>query len=180
MLFGTEADQYEQFRRDGRYPAWLSRLKDRVIARVKTALERLEDADPDAMILGYHGLTWSEIEQELSTVLWQIAVQYEHGVAPSQVAANQKTSAQPEQPKLKAALKESLADQIKRLQEECGITAEEMAEALEVVPRSIYKHLAGTTVPRRVHIAAYEKLFSERLKRSVTLQKVSKRALKSQ
>ena len=70
-----------------------------------------------------------------------------------------------------ASREDSIGKQIKRLQEECGITAEEMAEALDVVPRSIYKHLAGKTVPRRNHIAAYEKLFSERLKRSVTLKK---------
>jgi len=65
----------------------------------------------------------------------------------------------------------TLSAQIRRLQNECGISAEEMAEALGIEPRSIYKHLAGQTVPRRNHLAAYEKLFSERLNKSVTLRK---------
>jgi DNA-binding XRE family transcriptional regulator len=65
----------------------------------------------------------------------------------------------------------SLPAQIKRLQNECGISAEKMAEAVGIDPRSIYKHLAGQTVPRRNHITAYEKLFSERLNRPVSLRK---------
>jgi hypothetical protein len=87
MLFKAEADQYEQFRNDGRYPAWLSLLSERVIERVKTSLERLEDGAPDSLIMGYHGLVWVEIEKELRATLKEISVQYEQGKAPSQTNA---------------------------------------------------------------------------------------------
>jgi hypothetical protein len=173
LLFKTEADQYEQFRSDRHYPAWLSRLADRVIARTLTALDRLDDGDPDALLLGYHGLLRPDIEKELRMMLGEIGRQYEQGKVLS-IAAE---PAQPEQePKQQDATpKETLAAQIKRLQNECEFAAEMMAETLEVEPRSIFRHLAGQAVPRPKHIAAYEKLFSERLGRSVTL----KRSVKS-
>jgi hypothetical protein len=177
-LFRAEADEYEEFQSDGRYPAWLSRLSDRMVARIKTTLDRLDDSDPDALLLIYHGLQWPHIEKELRMLLWEIAKQYEQGnVQPIAVEAALSQSGLKQQDTTPT---ETLAAQIKRLQNECEFTAEEMAEALKVEPRSIYKHLAGQTVPRRNHRAAYEKLFSERLKRSVTLQKVSERSLESQ
>ena len=55
-----------------------------------------------------------------------------------------------------------------------GSWEQKMAEALGIDPRSIYRHLAGQTVPRRNHIATYEKLFSERLNRPVTLKQSGK------
>lgn len=84
-LFKTEADQYEQFRPDKRYQRWLSLLSDRVIARVKDALEKLESRDPMSLILGYHGLNWLEVETDLKAMLAAIVMQYDQGTAPSQV-----------------------------------------------------------------------------------------------
>jgi len=180
-LFKTEADQYDQFRPDGRYPAWLSRLTDRVVMRVLTAIERLEEADSKTLILGYHGLSRPEVEQDLQKMLWNTAKRYEQGNAPSLISSEPaKEQRQPKRETTNTPPQESLAAQIKRLQNECNITAEKMAEVLEIVPRSVYKHLAGQTIPRRNHIAAYENLFSELLKRPVTLKKVSKRSPESQ
>lgn len=65
------------------------------------------------------------------------------------------------------ALKKSepIAKQIDRLREESRLTIEEVAEALDLAPRSIYRHLSGQANPRSRQIAAYEDLFSKRLKR---------------
>jgi hypothetical protein len=46
VLFKTEADQYDQFRKEEQYPAWLSRLADRVIVRVLDAVDKVEAGNP--------------------------------------------------------------------------------------------------------------------------------------
>lgn len=84
ILMGTEADQYDQFRKDGRYPAWLSGLAERVLERVLTSLKRLDQGDPDCLLLAYHGVAIPAVESELRTVLWEICQQYQQGIAPSQ------------------------------------------------------------------------------------------------
>jgi hypothetical protein len=101
-LFKTEADQYEQFRSDVRYGAWLSNLADRTRTRVMKALEKLESSDPLAkmigvtgsrgLILGYHGLTTQGVEEELRIMLLELRGQYERGTSP-----------QPASPKIKPA-----------------------------------------------------------------------------
>ncbi|MGO8720054.1 MAG: helix-turn-helix domain-containing protein [Acidobacteriaceae bacterium] len=174
VLFKTEADQYQQFRDHRNYSPWLSRLADRTLMRVLESVEKI-DQDDSSALLGYHGVTRPEMEKALRDTLTGMVHHY------TWIAANPATA--PEPPKSDVVLEahetpdESIGKQIKRLQQECDITAEAIAEYLSVVPRSIYKHLAGQTIPRRKHIAAYERLFSERLNRSVTLQKVSKRSV---
>jgi len=185
-LFKTEAEQYEQFRSDARYGMWLASLADRIRERVLKNLEILENSDTGALhnlmgvrgglILGYHGLTTQEVEKGLRTLLLEICGQYERGIAPSQSDTVDAICPLPQAQSETHGAAESISEQIKRLKDECDITAEEIAEVLGVVPRSIWKHLAGTTVPRRGHLAAYERLFSDRLKRSVTFQKVSKKS----
>jgi hypothetical protein len=177
MLFGTEADQYDQFRPDGRYPAWLLRLAERTIAHVWSAVAKLEGWNQDEMLLGYHGLTKEKIEQDLKTVLWGIAAQYEQGIAPSQRKAAAGPAPPPAQPEPEAAKtsipQESVADQLKRLKVECRLTAREMADALKVNLRSVFRNLNGA-MPRATQIAAYEKLFSDRLGRTITLKNVTR------
>lgn len=172
MLFKVEADQYAQFRDDGRYPAWLSRLGDRVIARVISALEKLEEADKNTLILGYHGLIKPDIVKHLQTVLREIIQQYEQGRAPGQrndVAPSAPTVERPETSRASEPERESVAEQLKRLQIECRLTGQAMADELGIDLRSIFRHLAGKALPRKMHLAAYEKLFSERLGRNVIL-----------
>jgi hypothetical protein len=94
MLFKTEADQYDQFRSDARYPKWLSNLALRTTARVMKNLEKLESSGTNpleslmglhgALILGYHGLTTQQVEDELRTTLAELCDQYERGTAPGQ------------------------------------------------------------------------------------------------
>lgn len=98
MLFKAEADQYEQFRSDERYPAWLSGLADRVIARVRNALDTLEEGESKTLLMGYHGLSMIEVDLHLRQFLLEIRTQYEQGNAPGQhpTAAIAPTSTQPE------------------------------------------------------------------------------------
>jgi hypothetical protein len=81
VLLKTEADQYEQFRDDARYPTWLAQLVDRVVSHVLTALERLDASDPDSLLLAYHGLTLAGIESSLRTFLREITQPYTGGIA---------------------------------------------------------------------------------------------------
>jgi hypothetical protein len=64
----------------------------------------------------------------------------------------------------------TVAQQIDALRSECRMTVEELATALDIEPRSIYRHLSNKAKPRQRQIAAYERLFSERLERSVRLE----------
>ena len=176
-LFKLEADQYSEFKSRADFPAYLSRLGDRVIARVFKTIEILERANSPAT-LAYHGLTDDEIRADLKRMLWDMGNYYIWQDVGSQASTQTVQSVTPTTAQQPAPVPISLtiAQQLKDLQRECDISAEKMAEALGVDPRSIYKHLAGQTVPRRDHVAAYENLFSERLKRSVIL----KRSVKSQ
>jgi predicted transcriptional regulator len=60
------------------------------------------------------------------------------------------------------------------LRVECSLSVEDLAAVLEVAPRSVYKHLSDRVVPRRSHITAYEKLFSDNLHRKVILNVMRK------
>jgi hypothetical protein len=96
-LFKVEADYYDPFRSDIRYGGWLTSLANRVRERVMKALEKLETSDTNALhkfvgvtgglILGYHGLTESRIEEILMAVLTDQRLQYERGTSESQRGA---------------------------------------------------------------------------------------------
>ena len=69
-----------------------------------------------------------------------------------------------------------LGDQIKRLQIESRLTIEDLAESIELTPRSISRHLAGKAIPRPRHIAAYERLFARKLGRAIHFPNVSQKS----
>ena len=77
VLFKVEADEYEQFRKDGRYPAWLSRLVSRIVARVLDAVEKVEYGNPKMASLWSHGVTRQALEAALREFLEGIKSQYE-------------------------------------------------------------------------------------------------------
>jgi DNA-binding XRE family transcriptional regulator len=66
-------------------------------------------------------------------------------------------------------IKDSVSKQIDDLREECRLTVEELAEAVGLSARSVYRHLSGDANPRKRHLNAYERIFSARLKRDVRL-----------
>jgi hypothetical protein len=80
MLFKGEADQYGQFRNHEQYARWLSHLAERVVVHVMTALERLDEGDPNALLLSYHGLSKSDIEKQMRGAMRDIASGYAQGV----------------------------------------------------------------------------------------------------
>jgi hypothetical protein len=77
ILFAIEANEYDALYSSGHYLDWLFRLADRVVARVLTNLDRLNDGGPNLMLLEYHGLQRAEIERELRDFLRSISGDYE-------------------------------------------------------------------------------------------------------
>ena len=68
---------------------------------------------------------------------------------------------------------ETVGEQIDSLRAECRYTVEELAEKLGIQPRSVYRHLSGEAIPRKPHLGAYERVFSERLGRKVFIIQTS-------
>jgi DNA-binding XRE family transcriptional regulator len=68
---------------------------------------------------------------------------------------------------------ESIGTQINRLRTECGLTVEELAEAVEIDARSVYRHLSDQTKPYARYISAYQRVFSKLLKRQIVISKMS-------
>ena len=49
--------------------------------------------------------------------------------------------------------------QIERLRQEAHMSVEELADEIDVEPRSVYRHLSGETLPHPKYLAAYERVF---------------------
>jgi len=75
-------------------------------------------------------------------------------------------------PALPPATAETVAAQIDRLRQECHLSAEELAEEVEMDARSVRRHLAGDTVPHPRGLRVYQKVFSKLLNRQVVISKV--------
>lgn len=68
---------------------------------------------------------------------------------------------------------ETVAAQIRRLREECRLTVEELGELVNLEPRSVQRHEAGTAKPYPRYLSAYERVFSKLLNRRVVISKLS-------
>jgi hypothetical protein len=68
---------------------------------------------------------------------------------------------------------ESVGEQLKRLRDECHVTAQELAELIDVEVRSFQRHLAGDSIPYDRYLRAYEREFSKLLNRKVVISKLS-------
>jgi hypothetical protein len=66
---------------------------------------------------------------------------------------------------------ETIAEQLTRLRKESRLTVDALTNALGIDSRSVERHLAGKTTPRIGHIGAYERTFSDVLKRKVVIEK---------
>jgi hypothetical protein len=75
----------------------------------------------------------------------------------------------------KAPNDESMAVQLNKLCDEARMTVEDVAEAVHIEPRSVYRHLSGEAAPRKRQLDAYEKVFSDKLKRRIRLKTSAKR-----
>ena len=175
-LFNAEAAKYKPFRLDGRFPTWLARLSDRIAVHLQKVWVQLEESDPKSTLLA-HGVSNLSMDGSVRDALWDRLNYFrskdsghqEPPPAPDQTA-NQTESAENSKP-----IHESMADQLKRLQAECNLTAQELADAVGVDLRSIFRHLSGQALPRRTHLATYSKLFSEKLGKTVILKTSPKR-----
>jgi hypothetical protein len=67
---------------------------------------------------------------------------------------------------------DTIAAQINRLRNECHLTAEELAEEVELDSRTVQRHLAGETTPYARHLRIYERVFSKILNRQVVISKM--------
>ncbi len=168
-LFVAEVAQYGEFKRDEFYSRWLIRLKDRIIARIFETIALVEQR-PDVQ-LSYHGLTDDEVRSGLNSLLMRAANEYSWKAAQESQALPQPdqsaTAPNPTGP--------PLSGQLRALQDEARLTAEQIAESLDIDPRSVFRHLGGQAVPRRKQIAAYERLFTEKLGRNIKLEMSVKR-----
>jgi len=67
---------------------------------------------------------------------------------------------------------ETVGAQINHLREECHLTAEELAEEVELDSRTVQRHLADETTPYARHLRIYERVFSKLLNRPVVICKM--------
>ncbi len=72
-----------------------------------------------------------------------------------------------------AAPPATIATQIERLRDECLWTNEDLAEAVNLSSRQVSRHVSGESAPYKRNIAAYERVFSNKLKRQVFIRKMS-------
>jgi DNA-binding transcriptional ArsR family regulator len=70
-----------------------------------------------------------------------------------------------------------LQDQIEWLRIESRLTIEDLAEAIDLTPRSVSRHLAGEAIPRPRNIAAYERVFTRKLGRVIHFSNVSQKSV---
>jgi len=104
-------------------------------------------------------------------------------VAEAKVEARKKFAAEQELERLRAAstppvgspitvVQESVASQLNRLRDECGISIEELAYQVGLHARSVQRHLASETAVRSTHLSAYNRVFSKLLKRNIVIRKM--------
>jgi hypothetical protein len=175
-LFRAEANNYEELRKGGTYPAWLSRLADRIAARVLKVVEDVDRMNIPAS-LKYHGVTEADMRDHLKEFLAGAVNRYawkDSGPMAPTPSPQPETPVSPPQP-ASAPLTRSIAQQLKDLQDESRMTVEEMAEAIEIEPRSVFRHLSGDSIPRAKQIGAFERLFTDKLGRPVRLETSGKR-----
>lgn len=67
---------------------------------------------------------------------------------------------------------ETIASQLQRLRKECNWSAERLAEAVKFDLRTVTRHLPGETTPHLRNISAYERVFSNKLKRQIVINKM--------
>jgi hypothetical protein len=75
-LFTVEADLFEQFRGDGRYPQWIRRLMDRIVVKVSETVEKIDQGNLNVTVWN-HGIMQPDIKKAVEDVLSKLTSQYE-------------------------------------------------------------------------------------------------------
>jgi DNA-binding transcriptional ArsR family regulator len=161
---------------------WLAKLTDRITARILNTVTQVEKAgSPRDVSLQHHGLTESDMREAISNTLSERVKARFIATGTDQIKADiasllRNTKTQPavaataSGPTENTHIFDALSEQIDDLRNECRWTVEELAEVIDVAPRSVYRHLSGEATPRKRQVAAYEKAFSDKLKRPVLLK----------
>jgi DNA-binding transcriptional ArsR family regulator len=167
-LFQAEAMRYPA---GHELPSWLfnlgERIEDKVIQFLRPNLSGSLDyhTTSEEMKNAIHDSLKSQIEAFESTWLGSQSPR----IAENRIQLSPTGRDQQVEPSRHAHRHEAVGAQIKRLCDESLITVEELAQAIDVSPRSVYRHLSNSTIPRKRQLAAYEKYFSQKLKRPVRL-----------
>lgn len=80
---------------------------------------------------------------------------------------------QVEKPEVMSVAAETVAAQIEKFRDECRWTNEQLAEAAELSTRQVARHVSGEAMPYKRNIAAYERVFSKKLKKQIVISKKS-------
>ena len=170
QLFYVEAREYS---RDPQLGHWLEKLAERIKERVLRAVDKI-DASPTAKRLSYHGVTTAQMRETIDAAL-QLAIekQLRQAAAPDSQTRTKEQVIRTQSATMPSeiAADQPISKQIAELCDECRWTVEELAEAVELSPRSVYRHLSEDAAPRKRQLAAYEKAFSTKLKRQVTFKR---------
>jgi ribosome-binding protein aMBF1 (putative translation factor) len=70
---------------------------------------------------------------------------------------------------------ESIGAQINRLREQCRWTLERLAEAVEIDPTNVSRHLSDKSVPHLKNLGAYERVFSKALGKNIVIHKTPRK-----
>jgi hypothetical protein len=103
-LFKAEADRYEAEITNPYYSPWVARLEERIRDRVVEAVDKIQSADSDSMVL-VHGVERHVMLNELRGVLWECGNAYrwkvpgadvpEHSVKAAQAALEARAGSLP-------------------------------------------------------------------------------------
>jgi DNA-binding XRE family transcriptional regulator len=82
--------------------------------------------------------------------------------------------------KVESIEQKTVGQEIDELRLLCGWTAEQLADMVEISPRSVYRHLSGEDLPSKLNRAKYERTFSGHLGKTVVISKTSVNVSKRQ
>lgn len=74
----------------------------------------------------------------------------------------------------------TIGQQLEKLRLECGWSAEELAERVDITPRSVYRHLSDEDRPSKLNLAKYARAFTQHLERTVVIDRTSVNVTKRQ
>ena len=168
-LFDAEATKYPPSRE---HPCWLHDLGERIEARVINSLRPnfsgtlTHHATAEEMAKAVHDSLISHVEDCISGIQRLPSPPISTGAVQLSPTAN----GQPVITSREAQRYKTIGEQIKKLCNDCLVSVEELADAIHVSPRSVYRHLSDSDRPSKRHWAAYEKYFTAKLQRPVRLQ----------
>jgi hypothetical protein len=179
---------YKAYYRKVSYKAeWLPEIVNEAVFRtLKTSLPCVRDGIPDTRFSDLADTLEATVLdhiEELATLKKHASLLNDRQVAEYAKAGVDLTSGSPllimaatqtNTIPVQVPLAPSVAVELRRLLEEARIKPEDIAEAIGIQPRNVYRHLSGQTRPSITNIGKYEQAISKRLGRKVLLPHVSK------